>query len=71
MFAKHGLRLFDVEEISTHGGSLRIYATHEENLSHSNLNDRVKALRETEKAAGFSQLESYLSFEGKSWSGQN
>jgi len=64
VFAKHGLRLFDVEEISTHGGSLRIYATHEENLSHS-LNDRVTALRETEKAAGFSQLESYLSFEGK------
>jgi hypothetical protein len=64
VFAKHGLRLFDVEEISTHGGSLRIYATHEDNLSHS-LNDRVTALREREKTAGFSQLESYLSFREK------
>ena len=31
IFAEHGLRLFDVEQIPTHGGSLRIYACHSEN----------------------------------------
>ena len=29
IFAAHGLRIFDVDRLSTHGGSLRIYATHE------------------------------------------
>ncbi len=31
IFAAHGLVLFDVEELSTHGGSLRIYGRHAEN----------------------------------------
>ena len=30
VFAAHGLRVFDVEELSTHGGSLRVYACHDE-----------------------------------------
>jgi hypothetical protein len=30
IFRKHGFRVFDVEEMSTHGGSLRLYACHEE-----------------------------------------
>jgi len=33
IFAEHGLVLFDVEELATHGGSLRIYARHDENDS--------------------------------------
>ena len=33
VFAHHGLTLFDVEELPTHGGSLRIYARHAENCS--------------------------------------
>ena len=33
VFAHHGLTLFDVEELPTHGGSLRIYARHAENAA--------------------------------------
>jgi hypothetical protein len=35
IFAHHGLILFDVEELSTHGGSIRIYARHAENPAHA------------------------------------
>ena len=34
IFAAHGLRLFDVEEIKPQGGSLRIYACHEDDATH-------------------------------------
>ena len=34
VFAAHGLTLFDVEELPTHGGSLRVYARHREDASH-------------------------------------
>ncbi len=33
VFATHGLTLFDVEELPTHGGSLRIYGRHEQDNS--------------------------------------
>jgi 2-polyprenyl-3-methyl-5-hydroxy-6-metoxy-1,4-benzoquinol methylase len=33
VFAAHGLTIFDVEELHTHGGSLRIYARHTEDIS--------------------------------------
>ena len=61
IFAAHGLTLFDVEELPTHGGSLRIYAHHSENLSRP-ITPRVKELRDREKAMGLSSLESYLDF---------
>ena len=64
VFQKHGLRLFDVEEIATHGGSLRIYATHMENRGHS-LSPRVIELKEREEKSGFTRLDTYLSFEKK------
>ena len=35
IFQQHGLRLFDVEELSTHGGSLRIYACHDDDELHA------------------------------------
>ena len=34
IFKKHGLRIYDVEKVFTHGGSLRIYACHTGDLSH-------------------------------------
>ncbi|WP_213575860.1 hypothetical protein [Rhodococcus sp. USK13] len=37
VFARHGLRLFDVEQLPTHGGSLRIYACHDEYPRHTTL----------------------------------
>jgi SAM-dependent methyltransferase len=61
IFAAHGLTLFDVEEIPTHGGSLRIYARHAEN-SGLPVGERVEELRARELAAGFERLETYASF---------
>jgi 2-polyprenyl-3-methyl-5-hydroxy-6-metoxy-1,4-benzoquinol methylase len=64
VFAKHGLTLFDVEELSTHGGSLRIYARHTED-SRKAVSDRVQELRERELQAGFTQIETYGTFAEK------
>ena len=61
LFARHGLAVFDVEELPTHGGSLRIYACHREDTSKP-AGERVGALLSREKKAGFTKLEHYLSF---------
>lgn len=61
IFRHHGLVFFDVEEISTHGGSLRIYARHDDDSSRP-IESRVKSLQQQESAAGLTSLESYLSF---------
>lgn len=61
IFAAHGLTLFDVEEIPTHGGSLRIYARQREDET-TPLGASVRALLAREEAAGFSNLERYGSF---------
>jgi SAM-dependent methyltransferase len=61
IFAAHGLVLFDVEELPTHGGSLRIYARHAEDGSRA-VGERVGALRAREAGAGFNSLERYGSF---------
>jgi hypothetical protein len=64
LFANHGLVLFDVDELATHGGSLRIYARHSENKKRE-ITSRVKELEEKEKKFGLDRLEPYLSFEEK------
>jgi 2-polyprenyl-3-methyl-5-hydroxy-6-metoxy-1,4-benzoquinol methylase len=61
IFAAHGLRLFDVDELATHGGSLRIYACHENDNSKS-LSRRATALKNRELEAGLQRLETYASF---------
>jgi hypothetical protein len=61
IFANHGLTLFDVEELSTHGGSLRIYACHAEDTTKP-ISQRVTELRAREEMAGFTHLENYFSF---------
>jgi hypothetical protein len=61
VFTKHGLTLFDVEELPTHGGSLRIYARHAADTAKS-ISERVEKLRTREIEAGFTCLEHYLSF---------
>jgi SAM-dependent methyltransferase len=61
VFAAHGLRLFDVEELWTHGGSLRVYLAHEGDRSHPTLAS-VAALRQREIAAGLDGLAAYGSF---------
>jgi SAM-dependent methyltransferase len=61
VFAHHGLILFDVEELPTHGGSLRIYARHAENTALP-IGERVQALRRREVEDGFTTLERYRGF---------
>jgi hypothetical protein len=62
IFAHHGITLFDVEELPTHGGSLRIYGRHAENAALP-VTERVTALREREIADGFLTLERYRGFD--------
>jgi 2-polyprenyl-3-methyl-5-hydroxy-6-metoxy-1,4-benzoquinol methylase len=56
--ARHGLKFVDVEELTTHGGSLRVFLAHEGEPS-----EAVKALLAREEAAGFKTLEFYAGFE--------
>jgi hypothetical protein len=61
VFAHHGLRLFDVEELETHGGSLRIFGCHDEDDS-KQLTDRARDLLERERAAGFDDIAMYEAY---------
>jgi SAM-dependent methyltransferase len=56
-----GLTVFDVEELPTHGGSLRIFGRHADDNSKP-VSSRVLELRAREEAAGLAQLGSYSSF---------
>jgi len=64
VFARHGMKLFDVEELPTHGGSLRIYACHDQDVSKP-IESAVRELKSREEAAGFAQLDHYLSFSSR------
>jgi hypothetical protein len=61
IFAAHGLTLFDVEELPTHGGSLRIYGRHDDDLSKP-ISGRVTALRTREQQAGVTDMAYYSAF---------
>ena len=61
VLAAHGITVFDVEELSTHGGSLRIYARHDNDNSKP-VTRRVEELRRQEVAAGLTRLEHYFAF---------
>ena len=64
IFKKWGLKIFDVEEITTHGGSLRIYSTHSEN-TFINTNQSVLELLQKEEIAGLESLLFYKGFQEK------
>jgi len=61
VFAHHGLVIFDVEELWTHGGSLRIYARHAED-DNKPVTEAVTEMVDREVAAGFRRLETYFTF---------
>lgn len=61
VFAHHGMTLFDVEELPTHGGSLRIYARHTEDASKP-ASGNAQRLLQREAAAGLSAIETYSAF---------
>jgi SAM-dependent methyltransferase len=60
IFARHGLRAFDVEELPTHGGSLRVYAGHAESAPPRS--PRCDAVIAAEHAAGLDRPEGYAGF---------
>lgn len=62
IFAAHGLTLFDLDEIPTHGGSLRIYGRHNEDQSHA-VTTRVVEIKRREEAAGLLRLDAYSHFQ--------
>jgi SAM-dependent methyltransferase len=64
IFRQFRLTIFDVDELPTHGGSLRIYARHYED-KRKPVDKRVTQLMQKERAAGFTKLEHYLSFNEK------
>ena len=64
IFQYHGLALFDVEELSTHGGSIRIYAKHIEDTSKA-ISFKVGELLKREHAIGMSSIGFYKDFEEK------
>jgi SAM-dependent methyltransferase len=61
VFSRHGLRLYDVERLPTHGGSLRIFAAH---AARTDLKDSasLSEVREQESAAGLQDLGTYAKF---------
>jgi hypothetical protein len=64
IFDAQDLEMFDVEELPTHGGSLRIYAKHKEDNTKT-ISSRVNELLEKEKARGVNDIAYYSSFHAK------
>jgi SAM-dependent methyltransferase len=64
VFKARGLRLFDVQELPTHGGSLRIFACHADDAGHKET-DAVSSLRDREDSLGMNDLDYYRGFEEK------
>jgi hypothetical protein len=64
IFKKHGLDIFDVDEIPTHGGSLRIFAKHETDTINT-ITNAVEVLLQKEIAAGMNTMVYYKGFQQK------
>ena len=60
LFARHGLEVFDVEQLTTHGGSLRVFAGHAG--AHSGPSAALTAFRARETEAGLDNLGAYAAF---------
>lgn len=63
VLGKHGLRVFDVEELTTHGGSLRVYACHQ--AARHRVSDRAGEQRRRERDFGLNEIETYREFPEK------
>jgi SAM-dependent methyltransferase len=62
VFAAHKLKLVEVEELPTHGGSLRIYASHAGNTARFP-GERVVELKRREETYGLTRMETYQAFD--------
>ena len=61
IFEAHGLRIFDVEELPTHGGSLRIFGCHHNDPRPAT--DNVEKILNAETAFGLQKIETYKNFQ--------
>jgi len=61
VLAAHGLEVFDVDELATHGGSLRLYAQQDEEGGRP-VSERVTELVERERELDLNRLEGYEAF---------
>jgi len=61
VFAQHGITLFDVQELPTHGGSLRIFGRHQADASKP-VEASVAALKDKERRAGLDRIDTYRAF---------
>lgn len=61
VFGRHGLRIYDVERLPTHGGSLRIFVAHSKRTDLSD-GALLREVRAQEKSAGLQDLSTYLRF---------
>lgn len=61
IFHKYGLEIYDVEELPTHGGSLRIYAAHAD-YAHSKQRESVSELLIREESFGLREIRTYTQF---------
>lgn len=65
IFAVNGLTVFDVQELPTHGGSLRVFARRTDTGSQV-ISDQVRLLLQKEERAGLKTTEYYTGFQGRS-----
>ena len=64
IFEQHGLQIFDVEEVTTHGGSLRIFAKHAADITKA-IASHVQQILDKEIAFGLTSLAVYNSYQQK------
>jgi len=64
IFEVHNLKIFHVEKLKTHGGSLRVYATHIQNKTYI-ISNEVKKILKKEIEFGINDINTYTNFENK------
>ena len=64
VFTRHGLAVFDIEEVPTHGGSLRLFVHHQHDTTHE-VTPAVEKIRANERRAGLLELATYAAFSEK------
>ena len=64
IFSSHNLNIFDVEELSTHGGSLRIFVKHSSNVLYEK-KQSVSKMLQVEEEFGLKKIETYKNFSNK------
>ncbi len=64
IFQHHGMHIFDVEELPTHGGSLRLYITHDD-TENFKTSKRVADLVDKESKSGLDHLNTYRKYSQK------